>query len=91
MIEFGLQSAQACLDVAKTLSVSELGKSHAEKLIETRESPDSIIALVSSDALVEFVFGEKVHQLRENDSSRIHRSLLSISRWKEYDRKRCLD
>jgi 3-hydroxyisobutyrate dehydrogenase-like beta-hydroxyacid dehydrogenase len=91
MVEFGLQSAQTRFDVSKTVSVSKLGEGHAEKLIEAAKSSDSVIALVSSDTIVEFVFGQKVHELREDDSSRIHRSLLSTIRWKEYDRKRCFD
>ena len=69
MVEFGPQGAQACFYLAKTFSVSKLSEGHAEKLIEARKSPDSVIALVPPHTLVEFVFGQKVHELRENDSS----------------------
>ena len=91
MIEFGLQGAQACFDLAETFSVGKLSEGHAKKLIEAGKSSDSVIALIPPDTLVEFVFGQKVHELRENDSSRIHRSLLSMLVWKEYDRKECLN
>ncbi len=63
MVEFGLQGAQARFGLAKTFSVSKLGEGHAEKLIETGKSSDSVIALVSSHTLVEFVFGQKVYEL----------------------------
>ena len=91
MIEFGLQGAQACFDLAKTFSISQLSEGHAEKLIEAGESSDSVIALVPPHTPVEFVFGKKVHELGENDSSPIHRSLLSMPVWKEYDRKERLN
>jgi hypothetical protein len=91
MIEFGLQGAQACFDFAETFSVGKLSEGHAKKLIEAGKSSDSVIALIPPDTLVEFVYGQKVHELRENDSSRIHRSLLSVLVWKEYDRKECLN
>lgn len=63
MVEFGLQGAQACFDLAKTFSVSQLSEGHAEKLIEARESPDPVIALVSSHTLDEFLIGQKVYEL----------------------------
>ena len=63
MVEFELQGAQARFDLPKTFSVSKLGKGHAEKLIEAGKSSDSVIALVSSHTLVEFVFGQKVYEL----------------------------
>ena len=87
MIEFGLQSAQTRFDIPKTFSVSKLSKSHTEELIEAGKPPHPVIAMVSSDTLVEFVLWQKIHQLGENDPSRIHRPLLSIRQWKEYDLK----
>ena len=91
VIEFGLQGAQTCFDLAETFSVGKLSEGHAKKLIEAGKPSDSVIALIPPDTLVEFVFGQKVHELRENDSPRIHRSLLSMVVWKEYDRKQCLN
>ncbi len=91
MIQFALQGAQACFDLAETFSVGKLSKGHAQKLIEAGKSSDSVIALIPPDTLVEFLLGQKVHELGENDSPRIHRSLLSMVVWKEYDRKQCLN
>jgi hypothetical protein len=91
VIEFGLQGAQTCFDLAETFSVSQLSEGHTEKLIEAGKSSNSVIALVPLDTLVEFEFGQKVHELGENNSPRIHRSLLSMLIWKEYDRKESLN
>lgn len=91
VIEFGLEGTQACFDLAKTFSVSQLSEGHTEKLIEAGKSSDSVIALVSLDTFVEFVFWQKIHELGENNSSQIHRSLLSTLIWKEYDRKERLN
>ncbi len=63
MVEFGLQGGQACFDLAKTFSVSQLSEGHAEKLIEAGKPSDSVIALVPSHTLVEFVFRQKVYEL----------------------------
>ena len=71
--------------------VEASSEGHAEKLIEAGKSSDSVIALIPPDTLVEFVFGQKVHELGENNSPRIHRSLLSMPVWKEYDRKESLN
>lgn len=85
MVEFGLHSTQACFDISEAFPVCDLRESHAEKLIETGESPGSVIASIPPDTLVEFAFWQEVHQLRENDPSRIHRSSLSVFPWKKKD------
>ena len=69
MIKFGLESSQAGFDIAKAFSVSELGKSHAEELIVARELSSPVISLVPLNAFVEFVSGQGVQNLREDDSS----------------------
>ena len=69
MIKFGLESSQASFDIAKTFSVSELGKSHTEELVVAREFSSPVISLVPVNAFVEFVSGQGVQNLREDDSS----------------------
>jgi len=83
MIKFGSQSSQAGFDIAKAFSVSELGKSHTEELIVAREFSDSVIALIALNAFVEFVPGEEIQDLGENDSSSMHPPFLSVMGWKK--------
>jgi hypothetical protein len=73
MIELGSHGPQAGLDVSKALPIGELGKSHAEKLIEIGEPAYPVIAAMPPDAFAEFVLRQEVHQLGEDDPSRIHR------------------
>jgi hypothetical protein len=68
VIKSGLHGPKAYFDIAKTLPISQLSKGHAKELIETRKVPKPILALVPVNAFVEFVSGEKAHELRENDS-----------------------
>ncbi len=60
MIKFWLHCSQAGFDVAKTLSIGYLGKSHAQVLVETRKSFYSMVASVFVNASVELFFGKKV-------------------------------
>ncbi len=85
MVEFGLHGTEACFYISEAFPIGDLCERHAEKLIETRKSPGSVIASISSDATVEFPFWQEVHQLRENDPSRIHRPPLSVFPWKKKD------
>src|SRR5512139_168016 len=64
-----LHGPQAYFDIAKTLPISQLSEGHAKELIETRKISNPILALVPANAFVEFVSGEKAHELRENDSA----------------------
>ncbi len=86
VIKFGSQSSQAGFDISKAFSVSELSKGHTEKLIVAREFSDPIIALIPLNAFVEFVSGEEIQDLGENDSSSMHLPFLSVMRWKKNDR-----
>jgi hypothetical protein len=54
-------------------------------LIPAGEIVDAIIALVAIDAFVEFVPGEKVHQLSEYKRVGVHKSFLSTLRWFQKD------
>ena len=69
----------------------ELNEGHTEKLTETGEFSDSVIAFVPSDTLVEFILGQKTHELRGNGFCRVHWSFFSMLVWKENDRKERLD
>ena len=78
MIKFGFLCTQTCFDISEAFPVCDLREGHAKELIETRESPGLVIASISSDAIVEISFGQEVHQLRKNDSSRVHFASLSV-------------
>jgi hypothetical protein len=68
VIEFPLSRTQTCLDVSETFPIGQLSKGHAKELIETRKAPSPMVALIPVNAFVEFVSGEKAHDLRKNDS-----------------------
>jgi len=61
VIKLGLHGPQACFDIAKTLPVSQLSEGHAQKLIEARKVPNSVLALIPANALGEFVSRKKTH------------------------------
>jgi hypothetical protein len=65
VIQFGLQRVQTDFDVAQTRPVSQLGKSHAQKLIEAGKPASAIIASVLADAAVEIAFRKEGHELGE--------------------------
>lgn len=56
VIQLGAERIQTDFDVAQTGPVCQLGKRHAQKLIETGEPPRAIIALVSAHATIEIAF-----------------------------------
>ena len=72
MIELGLLSTKTSFDIAEALAISELSKRQTEELIPAGEIFDVAIALVPIDANLKLVGGEKVHELRENGSPKIH-------------------
>lgn len=72
VIKLGLLGAQTGFDIAETLAVGELTKSQTKELIPAGEFFDVAIALVSIDANLKLVGREKVHELRQNGSAKIH-------------------
>jgi hypothetical protein len=65
MVQFVLHRSQTGFNIAETLSVRELSKSHAKKLIKTRERLHMTIAVVPVYALAEPMHRQEVHQLRK--------------------------
>lgn len=74
MIEFGPVGAEANLGVAQALVVSQLRIGHAEKLISAGEASYSKLAVVASDAGIEFVTRQEFHQLGKHDLTGVHLS-----------------
>lgn len=63
MIEFWFHGSKTGLDVSETFSIGELSEGHAEKLIETREGSDTILASIVPNTFVEFVSWQEIHEL----------------------------
>src|SRR5712692_1364243 len=55
VIELGRSCSQARFDVSETLSIGQLGKRHAEKLIPAREARDFVVAVITLHAAAKFV------------------------------------
>ena len=52
VVEFGADSMESSGDVAQTLTIGELGKSHGQKLLVSGERAHATVAAVASDTLV---------------------------------------
>src|SRR3989442_15702774 len=66
VVELLVKGAEAGFDVSQTLAIGQLSEGHTEELIETGEVANPSIAVVTCDATVELVFGQKVDQLGED-------------------------
>ena len=60
------------LDIAKRLSIRQLRKRHGEKLIQTREVLDLVIASVRCDAAPKGSQRQMCHDLREHQRALVH-------------------
>jgi hypothetical protein len=72
VVEFLVLGAKANLDISQTLPVGDLGKRHAEKLIETRKCFYVGVALVLCNATMKGWQRYEVHNLLENQSTGKH-------------------
>jgi hypothetical protein len=63
VIELIGHCTQTGFNISQTLSVGELSKRHTEKLIQTRERFDIVIATIPFYTIAKMVHGQKVHQL----------------------------
>lgn len=55
VIKFGGLGSQTRFDVSETLSISQLGKRHGEKLLPARKALYLVVALIALDATAKFV------------------------------------
>jgi hypothetical protein len=72
VIELLLIAAKAGLDISEAFPVSELGETHAEKLIPAGKRNELVVALVPFDTFLKFVSGKEFHQLSEYRFPNIH-------------------
>jgi hypothetical protein len=77
VVEFLSHGSQTALDIAETFAKGQLGKGHAKELIETRESTNAFVSMVSADTLPEPMHGQKVDQLRKDRFPLVHCATLS--------------
>jgi hypothetical protein len=75
VIELAAHCAEACFNVAQTLTVSQLGEGKSKELIPARKSAKFVIAVITSHAFLELVCRKVIHQLREYRSASIHTPL----------------
>jgi hypothetical protein len=75
VVELAAHRAQACLDVAQALAVSQLREAHRQKLVPARETLLLVIATITGHTFPELVPRQVVQDLGENGSARIHPSL----------------
>src|SRR2546421_4968713 len=76
MVEFAAQRSQTRFYIAKTVSVSELGKGHRQILIPTRKASRPRISAVSSDTTAKLAIRQKAQQLREHRAALVHEPIV---------------
>ena len=57
VIEFPLSRRETCLDVSEAFPIGQLSKGHAEELVPARKVLDLVVAVVSLNAFLKFVYG----------------------------------
>jgi len=72
LVARALHGSETGLDVAQTFPVRELRESKAGELVETRQAPHRVVALVAGHTGAELGERKNVHHLREDQSSGIH-------------------
>jgi hypothetical protein len=73
VIELRAEGSQSGFDVAQTFAPGQLRESENEELFVGGQLADAEVAAVTSDTLVEFVFGEEVQELGEDGATFVHK------------------
>jgi hypothetical protein len=79
VVELALLGPQTRFDIAQALSVSQLGKRHAEVLIETREALDLVVSIVACHTTAKRGQRQMPGELRKHQLARVHLDLLRVS------------
>jgi len=72
VVQFGLSGPKAGLNISQAFSVGELSEGHTKELIPAGKAYDVAIAVVSIDAFLKLVCGDKIHQLGKDGFPGIH-------------------
>jgi hypothetical protein len=78
VIKLAAHRPQTCFDIAKALAISELGETHCQKLIPTRETLLPVVAAITRYTLLELVPWKMLHELRENRLANVRPSFSII-------------
>jgi hypothetical protein len=78
VIKLAAHRPQASFDIAKALAISELSKTHCQKLIPTRETLLLVVAAIPRYTLLELVSRKMLHELRKDRLAEGHPSLSAI-------------
>src|ERR1022692_2828361 len=71
-----VERAPAGFDVAQALAISQLGKSHGEKLLPAGKLLGVAVAAITGHRAAEIAVGEKADELREDALAVVHPSML---------------
>ncbi len=72
MITSGRNGSKTGLDITQAFTIGQLGEGHAEILVPAGECSHSLISLISRNTPSEFMHGENIHKLREDQPAGIH-------------------
>jgi hypothetical protein len=72
MIQLFFHGPKAAFNVPQTFTKGQLGKRHAQELIETCERAYAVIALVALNAASKLPLWQKIHNLGEHRAPLIH-------------------
>ena len=80
VVQLGLLSRQAHLDVSQALAVGQLGEGHDPKLLRARQCTNALVAIVARDVPGECRPGQEIHELGEQRLACVHGSLRAKAR-----------
>ncbi len=72
VVELGRNGAEAGLDIPQALSAGQLGKGHAQELVQVGEGPRGTSIRIPSRASTEIPQGQQVHDLSEHQLACVH-------------------
>ena len=74
MVKLLLLRPETCFDIAETLAICQLSKGHAKVLVETGETPDVVVAMITGDTASKCMQGHEFHDLRKYQLASVHTS-----------------
>jgi len=72
VVKFAGSIPKTCLNISEAFSICQLSKGHTKKLFPAGKALDFKVSVVLFDVFPKFVFGDKVHKLREDQFPRVH-------------------
>jgi len=72
MEQLRMKTPQAGLDVAEAFPIGQLSEQHAKQMIPAGKRTNMLVSRISRDAGAKTTIRKKVHDLRENETTRVH-------------------